>query len=721
MMLVALLTTSALVVPVQADALQDGTSLKFAPADVSFYASLLRTREQYEKVANSKAIAKLMQMPPVQMGLFVAKAQWENPENPQVAMFKQMLAQPENQQLVAMLTDAVSNEIFWYGQTGFAEMIMLFNEINTAQNMAQLEAMQEGDPERAQEIMLEKVVGILDAHGDLKIPASVTGFKLTNPDAAEAQLQRLEALANAVLAQQPALQERFAREQLGGGSFLTLRLDGTLIPWDQMPADQMNIDPAKLEKLKEKIKATKLTISLGVREGYLLLSLGEDNQHLGKLGQGELLYDRQELAALKKAADKPMTGVSYVSKEFMEKVGTVDGQINQMTDMAKQFMPMAPIDESIQEELLADIVKFGDYVKANAPKQGAAMSYAFMTPRGIESFSYSWAENITLDATQQLSILNHVGGNPLAFYAARGKSSPDDYDELAKVCERIAYYIEKIVLPNAEPQEQEAYAKLKADFMPLLERLGAVTRDKLMPAFKDGQGAFVLDAKSRSASWHMALPESDPPLPMLEFGMVFSVSDASLAREAFGEYFSITQEALDKLHEASTGELKDMFEEEVPKITLTKPQTHEAGGGTIYFYALPEASGVDKQLAPNGGLSDSVMAVSLLPRFTERLMTNTPVQGEGPLANTNRPLAAAAHLNFAGLIEAIEPWINFGIGMSMGGFPTATQPGGQMQGWSQQVMDVLEVIKCFRAMSSVTYEEGGAMVTHAEWHFQDLE
>ena len=115
------------------------------------------------------------------------------------------------------------------------------------------------------------------------------------------------------------------------------------------------------------------------------------------------------------------------------------------------------------------------------------------------------------------------------------------------------------------------------------------------------------------------------------------------------------------------------------------------------------------------------MAVSLLPRFTERLMTNTPVQGEGPLADTNRPLAAAAHLNFAGLIEAIEPWINFGIGMTMGGFPTATQPGGQMQGIVQQVMDVLDVLKCFRGMSSVTYEEGDAMVTHAEWNFQDLE
>ncbi len=722
LILAALLALSPMLAPVRADTLQDGSSLKFAPEDVAFYVSVLRTQEQYEKVANSKAIAKVMQMPFVQMGMFVARSQWDNPQNPQVAMFKQMLAQPENQQLVAMLTDAISNEIFWYGQSGFADMILMFGEINAASNIAQFEALQQGQPEKSQEILMGKILEILNQRGELKIPTSVTGFKLSDAAPAEAQLQRLEALITAALAQAPPeLQQRFSREQVGGASYLTLRLDGTLVPWDQVKTDELEVDPAQLQQLIEKLTAVKLTISLGVRDDYLLMSIGEDNKHLGSLGQGQLLYNRRELAALKKAADKPITGVSFVSSEFMQKVGTIDRQMDQLTDMVKQFLPMAPINDELQDEVLADVAAFSDYVKANAPKPGAAMGFSYLTPRGYESYTYNWAENIALDATQELSILNHVGGTPLAFYAARGKSSPEDYDVFAKFCERVGYYIEKIGLPQAEPSQQEAYAKLKADFLPLIERFGAVTRDKLIPAFADGQGAFVLDAKSTSAAWHRDIPPANQPLPMLELGLVFGVSDASLAKEAFGEYFTITQEVLDKLHAASTGDLKDMFEDEIPEIKLAKPQTHEGAGGTIYFYALPEESGVDAQLAPNGGLSESMMAVSLLPKFTDRLLTSTPVQGEGPLANTSRPLAAAAHLNFAGLIGALEPWIDYGVGLAGGGIPTAVQPGGQMQGIMQQVSDVLQVLKCFRSMSSVTYEEGGALVSHAEWCFQDLE
>ena len=43
-----------------------------------------------------------------------------------------------------------------------------------------------------------------------------------------------------------------------------------------------------------------------------------------------------------------------------------------------------------------------------------------------------------------------------------------------------------------------------------------------------------------------------------------------------------------------------------------------------------------------------------------------------------------------------------------------------MGGIPQQVHDVLDVLKCFRGVSSVTYLEGNAMVTHRQCRFQDL-
>ena len=148
--------------------------------------------------------------------------------------------------------------------------------------------------------------------------------------------------------------------------------------------------------------------------------------------------------------------------------------------------------------------------------------------------------------------------------------------------------------------------------------------------------------------------------------MVNGVSDAGLVKQAFSEYFQIAQQIWDKLHELSVGELKDSFPQEIPARTLPKPQSKDIAGGTVYYYALPAESGLDVQLAPNAGLSTSVMVTSLLPKFTARLMAETSLKGEGPLAKYDRPLAAAAHLDFAGLIEALEPWIDYGMALGLG-------------------------------------------------------
>jgi hypothetical protein len=39
----------------------------------------------------------------------------------------------------------------------------------------------------------------------------------------------------------------------------------------------------------------------------------------------------------------------------------------------------------------------------------------------------------------------------------------------------------------------------------------------------------------------------------------------------------------------------------------------------------------------------------------------------------------------------------------------------------QQVHDVLDVLQCFRGVSSVTYQAENATVTHSQARFQDLQ
>jgi hypothetical protein len=718
-LMLALLPAPWVTHPAQAvDALKETTSLKFVPADVDFFVAGLRHREQFDKLVNSQAFSKLANMPMLQMGLFLANAQWENPQNPQVAMLKAALQQPENQQLIELLKDAVSHEVFVYGERGFGDAIGLMNQLNAASNAGQLEALAAGEPDAATEYQLRQILEVLQQQQDqLKVPNTVIGFRLSSQEAATAQLARLETLVTALLPQAPPLQGRFSRENLGGGSFLTLRLDGSLVPWEQIPLEEADMDPEQARELIGLLKELEITISLGVRDDYLLLSLGENNRFLGEPGTAGLLIDREEMAVMEQDADKPLVGIGYTSAEFIEAMGSVNQQLDQLTAMAKQFLPMAPISSDLQEELIGDIDRLSNQLKSEAAEPGVTLTYSFLTPAGYETYAHNWGENKSWDASQPLTILNHLGGTPIAFYAARGTNVDEDYGQLASVVERVAYYVEQIATEQMDDDQRGAYQQLKTRLMPLVERLGQVTREKLVPAFRDGQGAIVLDAKSTSDSWHLAMPPAaDGELPIFELALVYGVSDAGLVREACGDYFEILQQSLDILHEASTGDLQDMFPDAIPKIELARPRDRNVSNGTIYYYVFPAESGLDEQIAMNAGLSEDTMVLSLLPRYTQRLLSNEALESPGPLANVDRPLAAAGQLDFAGLIGALEPWVDYGIQLAM-------DLGGAAQAGAAQVdqaRDVLEVLKCFRGIYSVTYQEGDRMVTHLEWRFEDL-
>lgn len=700
--------------PADAQVLKQSTSLQLVPETAAVYVAGMRYGEIFDKVMTSNAMARLRNVPVIQLGLAMAAAQWENPEDPQVALFKQFAQAPENQQLLAVLQDAVSHEVFVYGDAGWGDLLDLINELNVASSAGQMEAFAAGDFEEIEAYQGRKISEVLNQKGNLlKVPTLVLGMKLTNVAPAVAQLARLEAVGNAMAAQQPMLQGRFARERVGATEYLTLRLDGSLVPWPML-------GPGASVELVEKLTALKLVISIGVRDNYLIVALAEDNQHLAGLGTGALLHDRPELAPVRAAADKPLVAISYLSGALAKQIGSIDTQLDQLAALGKQFVPLSNLSFEVQEELAADIDAAVEYLKSQIVDPPTASGYAFLTPEGFESFTYNWSTDTSLDASQPLSILAHLGGDPIAFSAARDKPDPAQWDALGTAISRTAYYAEQLALGEADEMQLEAYARAREQFEPLLERLGSVTRQKLMPAFADGQSALVLDAKSTSDSWHLMMPMAEDELPMIEAAIVMGVSDAKLVKEAFADYFEIGQEVLDKLHELSTGEMSELFPNEIPAWELTPPQARQMNGATVYYYSLPAEAGLDQQIAPNAGLSDQVMAVSLLPRFTARLLADTPLQGSGPLANTRRPLAAAAGLEFARLIEAVEPWIDYGLQLSMAFGADMDPSGGLMGNIPQQVHDVLDVLKCFRGVAGVTYQEGEAMVTHAQWRFEDL-
>jgi hypothetical protein len=704
----ALLVVLATAGPIGAQSALEQSSLKFVPEDAAFYGAAFRLREQYDALVSSNAFKKLSEMPLVQMGLARAKAEWDNPEREELIGLKEVLGQTENKELIALVIDAVSHEMFCYGSSDFAEFLAIVNEINGAMNAAQFQALTSG--REPGEVIPEKLLELLGQKlQTVSVPDFVLGLKLTNADRAGVQMKRLEVLLGALLEQQPALKDRLERKNIRGSEFLTLSLDGSLVPWDQLPLDQLDVDEAQRDVLIGKLKSMTFAIGLGVYDGYLIFSIGDNVDHLSRLGQGGLLANRPELAPLREHATKPITSVGFVSGTFMQRAASVDRQLDDMVSMAKGLLPLAPLDDQMKQEISRDVEELVQDVKRYIPVPGPKMSFEYRSAQGYEGYQYNWTKSTSLDGSQPLTILDHVGGNPLVMLAMRGKYSPEQYQLMSKWLVKGFSYAERIVMEQAEEEDRQFYGRLRQQLLPLVARLDKANREMLIPAFADGQAALVLDAKLANKQWHLLMPPSETPLPMLELGIVYGVRDPDLLKRGVTEYFQVAQTALAELHTIAP--------DEVPEIKLPAPESRQMAGGSLYFYPLPAALGIDQTIAPNAGLSDKFMALSLTLQTTERLLGNTALAAGGPLSGGQRPLAAAVHCDFAGTIEAIKPWIDYALKLraAMG-----EEDAQQLEMWRGQIQIALDVLQCFRGMTSATSIQDDAAVTHSEWRFADL-
>jgi hypothetical protein len=215
---------------------------------------------------------------------------------------------------------------------------------------------------------------------------------------------------------------------------------------------------------------------------------------------------------------------------------------------------------------------------------------------------------------------------------------------------------------------------------------------------------------------------------MIEMGVVVGVSDAERLRQGAKEYFGIVRDAVALVRELKPGD--------VPPFELRKPQKRALdGGGTLYVYPLPKKWGVDPQVAPNAGITDAAAAVSTLPGTTERLLRSTPLEIDSSL-DLDRPAAQVVYFEFHKMIDAIRPWIDYGLDVAMGNLkkdgvededeserdnPPEQSPMMLQLGFViPQVHQFLDVATALRSASSVTYREDDLWVTHSETHFQDL-
>ena len=692
------------------------TSLKLIPADAAFYSTMLRNREQYEAVANSRAWAKLWSLPAVQQ----AWAAFQQNSKTQLDELRRIFDTDDNKDLLALLGDASSDEIFVYGDDTWVGFLDLYQQASAASQsqpvIAQLGGTAGGRSEA--ELQTRAFLSVLAANPNLiKVPNIVIGFKVTDAKRAERQLKRLEVLAEQAADQTPQLKGRVKRTKIGDSSFLTLTADGSQVPWDAIPWDKVEDKPGEFKPLVRKLKALKLTIAVGVRHDYLMVSIGGSTEPLTQLdGDGPRLDQRPEFKPLAKFADRKLASIGYASQAFNRLAASnALRQMGSLVDLAKAGLAKADLTEAERKALLKDLADLNDGLKESQPTAGAEMSFTFLTDRGYEGYAYDYGKHDDVDGSKPLTLLDHLGGSPLMAVVGRAQTSIEGYERLVKGIKTAYGRLDEIALEKLTGDDKDRYVKAKADFLPLLERLDEATDKLLLPALADGQAGFVLDARWTSKRWAKSLPETPAAMPGPEVGILVGVSDADRLRKAMADYRTIVNEALTKI-KAWPGGDKLVGDFQIPP-----PKSEKKEAGTLYSYPLPEEWGLDPQVAPTAGLTDDAAVLTLSASHAERLLTPKPLKVDGgPLADRKRPLAGAALIDWAGVVNALTPWAELAANDVLDR-QGADVPAKAREGVLRQVRTALTVLKCWRGSTAATYLEDGVLVTHHESVFRDLE
>src|SRR5262249_41116842 len=148
--------------------------------------------------------------------------------------FKKFYEDKDNKALVELVGEAFSDEVFFYGGSGWGELLSLYGRVNNASQLAMLaDLLSGGDGSKAS--MRATFEVLRKNKAALKVPELVIGFRIKDAKKAERQLARLEKILGGLAEDQPGLKGRFARTKVGDSSLLTFTVDAKVIPppaWD---------------------------------------------------------------------------------------------------------------------------------------------------------------------------------------------------------------------------------------------------------------------------------------------------------------------------------------------------------------------------------------------------------------------------------------------------------------------------------------------------------
>ncbi|MHC4452507.1 MAG: hypothetical protein ACYS0E_20585 [Planctomycetota bacterium] len=656
------------------------------PEDSSLFVSSLRLKEQWDLVSKSNAVAMLLELPTVQMALGALTA------SPQWAEFQQMRQQvPQVQAGLDVLADAFSQETFVCLDQRWPDFVTALGAAYFQTAMASMQ----GDNVATANAL---VAAVVDQADGLRLPSVLIGFRLADPDRARSLLDELAA-------QLKGSPIPLAQEEIGGGKFHTIRLEASMVPADirrgyEQELSSRFVPPDRIRKLNAWIDTQTVAIAIGLRDDYLLLSVGADTAQLAALGGKASLAESQRFEPIRKVFKPGVLSLSYVCGGLTNSGKIPVDDVLALVDEGLAWLGELP--SGLAERLRKDATGFVVDLNKGLPEERDELNISFLN-KGVESYAFG-AIAPQMDASRPLSILTSAGPAPLLAFASRSLSSKGSYERLAHWC-GVAYgYFEDFAVPMMSKRDRAEFDQFEKTFLPAMRQMHETTANKLIPAVDACQSLFVMSGDGTMPTIPGLRATLIAPLRYPQPALVIGLNDAELLTAAFADY----RKTINGLLAAMAKQ-----EPELAGVQLPPPEARPFDGGTRYAYAVPLPP--EFKLLPHAAVTKDHAVLAISEGHSTALLKQAPLPNNG-VVDLSLPAGSAGWVDIAGLTKLVFDDAEIFVQLMIHEGEIDKQTSDLVRAHLPVARKVFGV---FKSYTSRTWIEGDAAVTHSWLHMED--
>lgn len=683
------------------------TALSIAPADAAFFSSSTNLADAWKDLADSNLVRRLRGVPFLKQLEAEFNQQWANPQG-QLEQVKSTIENPNVRNLIKLGRNMMSEEMFVYGSSDWNGFMSGLYDIQ--RDMTEIMS---GGPEAMEEFVMTLSKEDLDK---IVIPTTVIGFRLPDDENARLQLDALEGivrLAGGQIEQAKPFLRLLKRTDLEDGQTLAFSLDTTVIPMELLDEDQREM----AAKAMELLEGRSLTIAMGVKANILLIGFGESGSLLETVGDSaENLLDHTAMSVLKEAQPENLRSISFVSQEFRE------GQWNMnfgsyFQRMSSQFaMAIAEEADSAenfqqwQAEIAQDATWLDEQVASMKPEFGPMVAWSSATGSGTEGYTYDWTANQNFVNAAPISVSEHAGSSPLLLACFKQSPIPELGEMFGYILENGPNHLRRFVeLAESEESERERVNEIIDQSMPLLEEAFRIISGKIAPSLAENESLLAIAGKWGTTTLGPDLPEPEQPLPLPEMAIALKVSDREMFLEGCSDLFDLFDKVVEQVRSSDP-------EAVPPNYTVPRPEAEDVDGGTKFTYASLTESLPLPGFAPQMLINDECLVLAYSDRQAADMLEAKPLESRPGWMTTSTPVAAFSFVDFAGMVQSVRPWIEFGLSVADIGMEDPIAP---VNGPIPTGSDILQIWDCFtslgQAASTMTVSDSGPTKTRWVW------